>query len=67
MTILIGTIVLFFGLFFLALGMLFINYDLSPLKFIVKPEDVFKRPDFGLRIMLPGLILLFLAQVIFTK
>ncbi len=67
MTLFIGILITLFGLFFLALGMLFINYKLSPLKLVVKQEDVFNRPNFGIRIMIPGFLLLYLATIIFRK
>ncbi len=64
MTAVIGILAILFGVFFLSLGMLFIKYEFSPFKFIVKPEDVFYRPNFGIRIMIPGFILLYLAMII---
>jgi len=67
MFIALGLIVITFGFFFLSLGMLFINYDLSPLKFVVKSEDVFTRYNFGIKIMIPGFILFYLASVIMSN
>jgi len=63
----LGIIVITFGFFFLSLGMLFINYDMSPLKFFVKPEDVFTRYNFGIKIMIPGFILFYLASIILNQ
>lgn len=67
MSLFIGVLVIVFGLFFLSLGMLFIKYDLSPLKFIVRTEDVFVNPNFGIKIMIPGFILLYLSTIILTS
>ena len=49
------------GLFFVFLGMLFINYELSPLKKIVDKEYVYKNNRLGVQIMLPGLILMVMS------
>lgn len=64
MTAAIGVLAILFGIFFVSLGMLFIRYELSPFKLFVKPEDVFYRPNFGLRIMIPGFILFYLSLII---
>jgi len=64
LTLVIGILTIFFGVFFVCLGMLFIRYEFSPFKFFVKPEDVFQRPNFGLRIMIPGFILFYLSTII---
>ncbi|MCK8060240.1 MULTISPECIES: hypothetical protein [unclassified Fusibacter] len=64
MTTAIGILAIVFGLFFVSLGLLFVKYELSPFRLFVKPEDVFYRLNFGIRIMIPGFILFYLASVI---
>ena len=66
MTTFIGLLTIFFGFFFVSLGMLFIKYDWSPFRLFVKAEDVFHRPNFGIRIMIPGFILFYLSAIILT-
>lgn len=54
------------GLFFISLGMLFINYNFSPLKLIVSKEDVFVSYKLGFQIVLPGVVLLFISTMVFA-
>ncbi len=53
-----------FGLFFISLGLLFINYDWSPFRLVVQREDIFTNVSLGLKIMLPGFILFFLTAAV---
>jgi len=55
------------GLFFIALGLLFINYDLSPLKLVIKREDIYQHIKLGVQIIVPGVVLIGLAYVVFTN
>lgn len=55
------------GSFFVCLGMLFINYDLSPMKIIVDKEYVYKSNKLGFQVMLPGLVLIVLSCIIFIN
>lgn len=61
----VGFIIL--GLFFVFLGLLFINYELSPLKKIVDKEYVYKDNKLGLQIILPGLILMAISCLIIIR
>jgi len=54
------------GLFFISLGMLFINYKFSPLKMIVNKEDVFVSFKLGFQIILPGFVLLAISVMVFN-
>lgn len=53
------------GLFFVTLGLLFIDYNITPLRLFVKKEDVFVNYNLGVQIMIPGCILLFLAGLVY--
>ncbi|SKC79326.1 hypothetical protein SAMN02194393_03285 [Maledivibacter halophilus] len=55
------------GTFFVFLGLLFINYEMSPLKKIVDREYVYKNNKLGFQVMVPGLILLLLSSWIFMN
>ncbi|SHK22085.1 hypothetical protein [Paramaledivibacter caminithermalis] len=55
------------GLFFVSLGLLFINYDISPLKKIVDREYVYNDNRLGFQVMLPGLILMLISSWLFMN
>ena len=55
------------GLFFISLGLLFINYNSSPLKIIVKKEDVFLSPKLAFQIILPGIVLIAVSVIVFRS
>jgi len=55
------------GSFFVCLGMLFINYNISPMKIIVDREYVYKNNKLGFQVMLPGLVLIVLSCIIFVN
>lgn len=63
----LGVLLIVFGIFFISLGMLFISYEKSPLRRFVREEDVFTNFSLGLKIMIPGLILFYLASIVFSK
>ena len=67
MTSLLAIFLILAGLFFISLGMLFINYNLSPLKIIVKRGDVFLNYKLGFQIILPGFVLLFISILVFKS
>lgn len=64
MIIALSLFLIFLGSFFISLGLLFVNYDLSPLKKIVDKEYVYKNNKLGFQIMLPGVVLMGLAYII---
>ncbi|WP_432664655.1 hypothetical protein R9X47_00255 [Wukongibacter baidiensis] len=55
------------GSFFVCLGMLFINYNLSPMKKIVDKQYVYKNNKLGFQVMIPGLVLMVLSCIIFIN
>lgn len=55
------------GTFFVFLGLLFINYEISPLKKIVDREYVYKNNKLGFQVMMPGLILVLISSWIFMN
>jgi len=61
MLMVLAVFLMILGVFFLSLGMLFWNYDLSPFKFLVKREDVYKNMKLSIQIITPGLVLFWLA------
>ncbi|MGB3368271.1 MAG: hypothetical protein WBA54_12325 [Acidaminobacteraceae bacterium] len=67
MTTVLAVFLILAGLFFISLGMLFINYKLSPLKMIVNREDVFVSFKLGFQIILPGFVLLFISILVFKS
>lgn len=64
MTTVLALFLILAGLFFISLGMLFVNYKFSPLKIIVNQEDVFVSYKLGFQIIIPGIVLLFLSRMV---
>ena len=67
MNTLLAIFLILAGLFFISLGLLFINYRISPLKLIINEEDIFKSYKLGFQIVLPGIVLLFISVLVFKS
>lgn len=57
----LGIFLMILGSFFIALGLLFLNYKLSPLKFFIKESEVYVNVKLAVQIMVPGIVLFWLA------
>ncbi len=61
MIIALSIFLILLGFVFISLGLLFINYELSPLKKIVDKEYINQNSKLGFQIALPGIVLMILA------
>lgn len=62
MIIALSIFLLILGSIFISLGLLFINYDISPLKKIIDRDYINQNSKLGFQIMLPGVVLMILAS-----
>ena len=67
MIIAISIFLLILGSVFVSLGLLFINYNISPLKKIIDREYINQNNRLGFQIMLPGAVLIILSYIIAFK